>query len=53
MRKLKNEELLVLQGGESISVEEYCKLMVQIMGDMTQSSGAREGASIGYQKFCL
>lgn len=53
MKKLTNEDLLSLLGGQSISVEEYCAQLKEIFKDAeNQTPGSLEGAATGWLKFC-
>lgn len=53
MKRLTNDELLSLLGGDSISVEEYCAQLKEIFKNVeNQTPGSLEGAATGWLKFC-
>ncbi len=54
MKKLSNENLLNLLGGDSITKEEYCALLKEIFKDAeNQSDGSLAGAAHGWLQHCV
>jgi hypothetical protein len=52
MKKLENQDLIALLGGQSVSREEFCAELKRLMQSGTLEDGAFDGASIAYAKEC-
>ncbi|MDE6023076.1 MAG: hypothetical protein K2G13_06195 [Muribaculaceae bacterium] len=53
MKKLTDNDLLNLLGGDSISREEFCAQLKKILQDQDTDEGPFEGAVIAYAKECV